>query len=178
MGSGLRILVDLAFAGGDFPVDIGLLSLRPSVVASDVSFEAVDLRTGAIERGPHSSERLVTAPRRGARQMIALLVEPLVPLVGEPLALVGMLVAVVGGAFTRIGNRFALIGDTFSFVGATRSLAHLAHRPLGTHSIRVGTRAGFTRRFLTTGANPTIRGVVHGFSMRLASASSGIVVSR
>ncbi len=57
LGSGLRPLrwlVALALAGGDFPVDLGLLSLRPSVVATDVSFEAVDLRPGAIERVSHS----------------------------------------------------------------------------------------------------------------------------
>jgi hypothetical protein len=164
----------LTSAGGDFPVDIGLLSLRPSVVASDVGFEAVDLRPGAIERGPHSSERLVATPQRGARQMIARLVEPLVPLVGKPLAFVGMLVAVVGETFTGIGKLFALIGETVSFVGAMRLPAELASQLLGTHRIGVGTtRAGFSRRFLTTSRIRTIRSVVHGFSMRLASPSSG-----
>ncbi len=55
----------MAAAGGDFPVDLGLLSLRPSVVATNVGFEAVDLRAGAIERIPHSPQRLVATPERG-----------------------------------------------------------------------------------------------------------------
>lgn len=106
----------MALAGGDFPVDLGLLSLRTIVVATDVSLEAVDLRSGAIECVPHSPERLVATPQLRACKMIALLVESLVPLVGTPLAVVGTPVAFVGNALTRVGKRFALEGDTVSFV--------------------------------------------------------------
>ena len=164
-------------AGADFPVDLGLLSLCHSVVATDVSFEAVDLRPGAIERVSHSPERLVATPRRGAGRMAALLVELLVPLVGTPLAVVGAPfavvgkpLAVVGDALTRIGNCFALVGGKVSFVCAVRLLAELAPQLLDTHSIRIGTPpAAFSRRFLTSGRIPAIRRVVHSSSMRLAA---------
>ena len=36
------------------------------IVAIDVSFEAVELRPGAIERVPHSPERRVAMPQRAA----------------------------------------------------------------------------------------------------------------
>jgi hypothetical protein len=122
LGSGLpllRRLVALALAVGDFPVDFGLLAVRACVVPTDVSFEAVDLCPGAIERVSHPPERLVATPQVRAGQMIAPLVEPLVPLVGKPLALVGKPLAFVGDALTRIGKCFALVGGTVSFVCAT-----------------------------------------------------------
>jgi hypothetical protein len=56
----------VALASGDFPVDLGLLSVRTIVVATDVLFEAVDLRSGPIECVPHSSERLVATPQLAA----------------------------------------------------------------------------------------------------------------
>ena len=183
----LRWLVALALAGGDFPVDLGLLSLRPSVVATGVSFEAVDLLPGAIERVSHSPERSVAMPQPGAGRMITLLVELLVPLVGTLLAVVGAPFAVVGAPFAvvgkplallgdalrRIGKCFALVGGKVSFVCAMLLLAELAPQLLGTHSIRVGTPpAASNRRFLTSGRIPVIRRVVHGSSMRLAGASS------
>jgi hypothetical protein len=122
----LRPLVALALAGGDFPVNLGLLAVRAGMVATDVSFKAVDLCPGAIERVSHPPERLVATPQVRAGQMIALLVEPLLPLVGkplalvgEPLALVGEPLALVGNAHARIGKGFALVAGTVSFVCAT-----------------------------------------------------------
>jgi len=60
------------------------------------------------ERVSHPPERLVATPQARAGQRIALLVEPLVPVVGD--------------ALTRIGTCFTLVGGTVSLVCATLSL--------------------------------------------------------
>ena len=107
--------------------------------------------------------------------MIALIVESLLPFVGKALALIratlaliGMPIAFAGDSLALIGKPLALVGDTVSFVCVTLLLAYLVPRLL----IRVRTVVGLTRRFRTNGRIPTIRGVVHRSSMRLASASS------
>ena len=108
--------------------------------------------------------------------MIASIVESLLPFVGKALALIratlaliGMPVAFTGDSLALIGKPLALVGDTVSFVCVTLLLAYLMPRLL----IRVRTQlVGLIRRFRTNGRIPTIRGVVHRSSMRLASASS------
>ena len=171
----MRRLAALALAGGDFPVDLGLLAVRACVVATDVSFEAVELCPGAIECVPHPPERLVAPPQARAGQRIAVLIKPLVALVSKALALVGTTlalvatpVAVVGDALTRIGKCFALVGGTIPFVCAMLLLAYLAPQQLDTHGIRASPpRPGFSRAFLTDGSIRTIWTIAHSSSMRL-----------
>jgi len=117
----LGILVAFALAGGDFAIDLGLFALGHCVVASDVSFDAIDLCTGAIERIAHSRERRAATPQSGVRHAVVLLVEPLVALVCEPLTMVGEPLTLVGEPLTMVGEPLTMVGDTVSFIRATLS---------------------------------------------------------
>jgi hypothetical protein len=98
-----------------------LLSLPFGFIATYIGFEAVDPTSGAIERAPHSPERLPTLSR-GGRRMAVLTVELLLAFIGKPFALVREKLALVCAKLALICMTVAFVRDSFTLVSDPVSL--------------------------------------------------------
>jgi hypothetical protein len=112
----LRLIGELP-TGADLAVDLGLVSPPPGFLATGRGLLAVEVTRGTVERSSRPPSRLVAQPYSGAGTTRR--GEPLVALVGKPLALIRIVLTGVGKPLAFICDFFALRCEPVALVGQT-----------------------------------------------------------